>query len=198
MNSQIILPAKKLTNSERQARDGGRHSEERCIFEAQTTAPEGLHAIICLMQIGTLWWNGVATTFINDKKHPNDKSSSKRQIVCVATVNPFDHKQYVNEADKRQLRSKVSLMQTNNCIRFFPKPVGNAASRYFPEPVKKLLLFVPILMRYIKFRKTLKCFLESGIETNNFIIYRVYHLSHFPARAKCPNDTFGLWFIAEA
>ena len=55
MNSQIILPAKKLTNPERQARDGGRHNEERCIFEAQTTAPEGLHAIICLMQIGTLW-----------------------------------------------------------------------------------------------------------------------------------------------
>ena len=55
VNSQIILPAEKLTNSERQARDGGRHSEERCIFEAQTTAPEGLHAIICLMQIGTLW-----------------------------------------------------------------------------------------------------------------------------------------------
>ena len=55
VNSQIILPAKKLDNSERQARDGGRHSEERCIFEAQTTAPEGLHAIICLMQIGTLW-----------------------------------------------------------------------------------------------------------------------------------------------
>ena len=55
VNSQIILSAKKFTNSERQARDGGRHSEERCIFEAQTTAPEGLHAIICLMQIGTLW-----------------------------------------------------------------------------------------------------------------------------------------------
>ena len=55
VNSQIILPAKKLNNSGRQARDGGRHSKERCIFEAQTTAPEGLHAIICLMQIGTLW-----------------------------------------------------------------------------------------------------------------------------------------------
>ena len=54
VNSQIILPAKKLTNLERQARDGGRHSEERCIFQAQTTAPEGFHAIICLMQIGTL------------------------------------------------------------------------------------------------------------------------------------------------
>ena len=72
MNSQIILPAKKLTNPERQARDGGRHNEERCIFEAQTTAPEGLHAIICLMQIGTLWWNGVATIFINSKKHPDE------------------------------------------------------------------------------------------------------------------------------
>ena len=62
--------------------------------------------------------------------------SSKRQIVCVANDNPFDHKQYVNEAGKRQLRSKVSLMQTNNwSIRFFPKAVGNAASREFPEPV---------------------------------------------------------------
>ena len=73
--------------------------------------------------------------------------SSKRQAVCVATVNPFDHKQqYVNEADKRQLRSKVSLVQTNNwSIRLFPKPFDNAASRYFPEPVYKLL-FVPILM----------------------------------------------------
>ena len=55
VNSQIILPAKKLTNSERQARDGGRHNEERCIFEAKTTGPEGLDAIIRLMQIGTLW-----------------------------------------------------------------------------------------------------------------------------------------------
>ena len=83
VNSQIILPAKKLTNSERQARDGGRHSEERCIFEAQTTAPEGLHAIICLMQIGTLWWNGVATIFINDKKHP------KRPLLTQIQVDSF-------------------------------------------------------------------------------------------------------------
>ena len=83
VNSQIILPAKKFTNSERQARDGGRHSEERCIFEAQTTAPEGLHAIICLMQIGTLWWNGVATIFINDKKHP------KRPLLTQIRVDSF-------------------------------------------------------------------------------------------------------------
>ena len=83
MNSQIILPAKKLTNSERRARDGGRHNEERCIFEAQTTAPEGLHAIICLMQIGTLWWNGVATIFINDKKHP------KRPLLTQIRVDSF-------------------------------------------------------------------------------------------------------------
>ena len=83
VNSQIILSAKKFTNSERQARDGGRHSEERCIFEAQTTAPEGLHAIICLMQIGTLWWNGVATIFINDKKHP------KRPLLTQIRVDSF-------------------------------------------------------------------------------------------------------------
>ena len=83
MNSQIILPAKKLTNSERQARDGGRHNEERCVFEAQTTAPEGLHAMICLMQIGTLWCNGVATIFINDKKHP------KRPLLTQIRVDSF-------------------------------------------------------------------------------------------------------------
>ena len=31
VNSEIILPAEKLTNSERQVRDGGRRSEERRI-----------------------------------------------------------------------------------------------------------------------------------------------------------------------
>ena len=31
MNSQIILADVKLTNSERQLRDGGRRSEERCL-----------------------------------------------------------------------------------------------------------------------------------------------------------------------
>ena len=31
MNSQIFLADVKLTNSERQVRDGGRHSEERCM-----------------------------------------------------------------------------------------------------------------------------------------------------------------------
>ena len=31
MNSQIILADVKLTNSERQVRDGGRRSEERCM-----------------------------------------------------------------------------------------------------------------------------------------------------------------------
>ena len=31
MNSQIILADVKLTNSERQLRDGGRRSEERCM-----------------------------------------------------------------------------------------------------------------------------------------------------------------------
>ena len=36
VNSQIILPAEKLTNSERQVRDGGRHSEERCIVLIDT------------------------------------------------------------------------------------------------------------------------------------------------------------------
>ena len=32
----LILPAEKLTNSERQVRDGGRHSEERCIVLIDT------------------------------------------------------------------------------------------------------------------------------------------------------------------
>ena len=32
MNSQIILADVKLTNSEKQGRDGGRRSEERCII----------------------------------------------------------------------------------------------------------------------------------------------------------------------
>ena len=36
VNSQIILPAEKLTNSERQVRDGGRRSEERCIVLIDT------------------------------------------------------------------------------------------------------------------------------------------------------------------
>ena len=36
VNSQIILPAEKLTNSERQVRDGGRHSKERCIVLIDT------------------------------------------------------------------------------------------------------------------------------------------------------------------
>ena len=50
--------------------------------------------------------------------------SSKRQAVCVATVNPFDHKQqYVNEADKRQLRSKVSLVQPITEVSGFPKAI---------------------------------------------------------------------------
>ena len=31
MNSQIFLADVKLTNSEKQVRDGGRHSEERCM-----------------------------------------------------------------------------------------------------------------------------------------------------------------------
>ena len=102
-------------------------------FEAQTTAPEGLHATICLKKIGTLWWNGVAVIFINEKKrlHQNflywykyvlifsHSISSRQQAVSVATVNPFDHKQYVNEADKRQLRSKVSFMPTNTCVSGF-------------------------------------------------------------------------------
>ena len=119
-------------------------------FEAQTTAPEGLHATICLEKIGTHWWNSVAVIFINEKKRPHQNFlywrkyvlifshsiSSKQQAVSVATVNPFDHKQYVNEADKRQLPSKVSLMQTNTwSIRLFPNPVGTTASRSFPEPV---------------------------------------------------------------
>ena len=94
VNSQIILPAKKLTNSERQARDGGRHSEERCIFEAQTTAPEGLHAIICLMQIGTLWWNGVATIFINDKKHPKRPLLTQIQVDSFRTLCRPNDKSY--------------------------------------------------------------------------------------------------------
>ena len=36
-------------------------------FEAQTAALEGLHAIICLMQTGIFWWNGVAVFFIKEK-----------------------------------------------------------------------------------------------------------------------------------
>ena len=36
VNSEIILPAEKLTNSERQVRDGGRRSEERCIVLIDT------------------------------------------------------------------------------------------------------------------------------------------------------------------
>ena len=40
VNSQIILPAKKLTNSERQARDGGRHNEERCILKHKQQHPK--------------------------------------------------------------------------------------------------------------------------------------------------------------
>ena len=36
VNSQIILSAEKLTNSERQVRDGGRRSEERCIVLIDT------------------------------------------------------------------------------------------------------------------------------------------------------------------
>ena len=108
------------------------------------------HATICLKKIGTHWWNGVAVIFINEKKrlHQNflywhkyvlifsHSISSKQQAVSVATVNPFDHKQYVNEADKRQLPSKVSLMQTNTwSISLFPNPVGTTASRSLPEPV---------------------------------------------------------------
>ena len=112
-------------------------------FEAQTTVPEGLHATICLKQIGTLWWNGVAVIFINEKLYWrkyvlifSHSISSKQQAVSAATVNPFDHKQYVNEADKRQLPSKVSFMQTNTwSIRLFPNSVGTTASRSFPEPV---------------------------------------------------------------
>ena len=46
--------------------------------------------------------------------------------------------------------------------------------------------------RHIKFRKTLKCFLESGIETDNFTI-RVRHLSLLPQERNVrwhSNDTF--------
>ena len=74
-------------------------------FEAQTTAPEGLHDTICLKKIGTHWWNGEAVIFINEKKrlHQNflywrkyvlifsHSMSSKQQAVSVATVNPLIH-----------------------------------------------------------------------------------------------------------
>ena len=36
MNSQIILADVKLTNSEKQVRDGGRRREERCIVLIDT------------------------------------------------------------------------------------------------------------------------------------------------------------------
>ena len=116
---------------------------ENDTLKHKTTAPEGLHATICLKQIGTLWWNGVAVIFINEKLYWrkyvlifSHSISSKQQAVSLATVNPFDHKQYVNEADKRQLPSKVSFMQTNTwSIRLFPNPVGTTACRSFPEPV---------------------------------------------------------------
>ena len=39
MYSQIILANVKLTKSERQIRDGGRRSEERCIVSIDTDQP---------------------------------------------------------------------------------------------------------------------------------------------------------------
>ena len=44
------------------------------------------------------------------------------------------------------------------------------------------------------FSRHLSAFVEHGIETSNFFINRACHLSLFPPRVKCPNDTFGLWF----
>ena len=50
MNSQIILADVKLTNSERQVRDGGRRSEERCMvlidnYQTQTGGVEKIGII---------------------------------------------------------------------------------------------------------------------------------------------------------
>ena len=39
MNSQMILTNGKLPKSERQVRDGGRRSEERCIVSIDTDQP---------------------------------------------------------------------------------------------------------------------------------------------------------------
>ena len=39
MNSQMILTNGKLPKSERQVRDGGRRSEERCIISIDTDQP---------------------------------------------------------------------------------------------------------------------------------------------------------------
>ena len=88
-------------------------------------------------------------------------SERKLPLIRSKMFIPFDHKQYV-WVDKRQLWSKVFRHN------FFHK--------------KQYLKYQAFSKaRDIKFRKTLKCFPESGIETDNFTI-RVLHLS------LCQND----------
>ena len=102
------------------------HLVVKDILKKQTTALEGLPAIFCLMQTGTLWWNGLAVFYQRNKwLHQNIHCWHKYELIFVAlyilqmtirgriqvaTVDPMkmlipiNHKHYV-EADKLQLRS---------------------------------------------------------------------------------------------
>ena len=97
------------------------------ILKNQTTPLDGSPVIFCLMQTGTLWRNRVAVFFINGKMAsrnrslltqirveicrtlytPNDNPWALLPLIRSKMLIPVDHKQYV-EADRRQLRSKVS------------------------------------------------------------------------------------------
>ena len=52
------------------------------ILKALTTALEGLHAIICLMQTGILWWNDVA--FFHQQKKWLHQSWRKYELIFAA------------------------------------------------------------------------------------------------------------------
>ena len=78
---------------------------------------------------------------------PNDNPRAYLPLIWSKMLILFDHQQYI-EADKRQLRSKVpviiSFIGTNTWnIRLFQKPVGNMASKSFPETSIEIASFCP-------------------------------------------------------
>ena len=114
-------------------------------WKQQTTALEDLLAIMCLMQTGIPWWNGVAVFFINKKMAspkrslltkiqlhicrilypPDDNLWAQLPLIRSKMLLPFDHRQYV-EADKRQLHSKLArhyFFHKNQHLKYqaFPK-----------------------------------------------------------------------------
>ena len=110
-------------------------TDRKRYFEAQTTALEVLRAIICLMQTGILWWDGLGFLFLflflflfsSTKEMASPKRSLLTQIrIDICRTLYFDAREILN-SERHLLPSKRNWNQQLHHLQSLP---SFAFSRY--------------------------------------------------------------------